>query len=157
MNNNFKNPYDKALFAYYILRRLNAGSVESFGDCLKSQKVQYFAQLFKVSPYYFFNLYLYGPYSPDLANDLFEIRKKDNDIKNIKVDKLIPIELEKRFQQLKGFVENKNKKELEIVATLHWLLKIAGLSNEDAKRKFIELKNVNDKEIKFSFNEVKNL
>jgi len=154
MNNNFKNPYDKALFACYILRRLNAGSVKSFVDRLRSQKIQYFAQLFKVSPYYSFNLYLYGPYSPDLANDLFQIREKGD---TVKLDRLIPIELEKRFQQLKKFIENKNNRELEIVATLHWLLEVAGFSNEKASLRLAEWKDASSEEIKYAFNELKNL
>ncbi|MFH1392437.1 MAG: hypothetical protein ABIG90_02020 [bacterium] len=74
--NIFKKQYDDTLLAYSVLKRLGAGNVNIFKERLKSQKIQYFAQLFEVSPVYVFNLYLRGPYSPDLAYDLYEIKKE---------------------------------------------------------------------------------
>ncbi len=150
-NTNFKNSYDEALFAYYVLRRLGTGRIDSFNQRLKSQKIQYFAQLFKVSPHYSFNLYIWGPYSPDFRHDLFEIRRKNM---KVKLDKFIPKELEKRFTSLKRFIDDKSIRQLELVATLHWLLNIAHLSHSEAKKRLSEWKRANLDEIKYSFNAV---
>lgn len=152
--NIFKDSCDKALFTYYILRRLGAGRVDLFKERLRSQKVQYFAQLFRVSPYYPFNMYIYGPYSPILANDLFRIQKKELEVK---LDKFIPSELEGRFQHLKRFIRGKSNQQLEIIATLHWLLSIAHLSKQDARERIIEWKGVTSDKVNYAFNELKNL
>ena len=133
----FQKSYDRALFAHYILRRLQAGKVDSFDDRLKSQKVQYFAQLFRVSPYYQFNLYIYGPYSPTLADDLFQIKREGTEMK---LNKFIPKELEERFQCLSGFIKKKTIRQLELIATLHWLLKTADMQKDSVRKRLVEWK-----------------
>ncbi|TRZ80562.1 hypothetical protein D4R86_04105 [bacterium] len=153
-NNIFKHSYDKALFTYYILRRLEAGKVDSFNERLMSQKVQYFAQLFKASPCYSFSLYIRGPYSPDLAYDLFQIKKEGL---RMKLDKFIPIELEKRFGCLKKFIQGKSIRQLELTATLHWLLRVARLSEVRAKKWLVEWKKASPDEIEYAFNVIKEL
>ena len=152
--NIFTKPYDAALFAYGVLRRLGSGNVDFFEQRLRSQKIQYFAQLFGISPPYAFNLYIKGPYSPDLTYDLFQIKKEG--IK-VKIGKFIPEELEKRFKYLEKFIEKKTDRQLEIMATLHWLLKVAGFSEAEAKKRLTEWKGANSDEINYTFNVIKNL
>ncbi len=150
-NFNFYNSHDEVFFAYYILKRLKSGKINSFNERLRSQKIQYFAQFFKVSPHYQFNLYIWGPYSPDLSHDLFEIQKNKT---KIKLDKLIPEELEKRFTSLKKFIEGKSNRQLELVATLHWLLNVAHLSVDEAEKRLNELKGTSPREAKYSFSAI---
>jgi len=152
--NIFTKPYDTVLLAYVVLKRLGGGNVDSFEQRLKSQKIQYFAQLFGISPLYAFNLYIRGPYSPDLAHDLFQIKNKG--IK-VKIGKFIPEELEKRFGELEHFIQEKTNKQLEIVATLHWLIKRVGFSRGEAEKKLKELKGIFNEEIEYAFNCIKNL
>ncbi|NQU82372.1 MAG: hypothetical protein HQ539_00250 [Parcubacteria group bacterium] len=153
-NLNFEKSNDKALFAYYILRRLGTGRVDLFKDRLRSQKVQYLAQLFEVSPHYPYNLYIYGPYSPVLANDLFQIQREGS---KVKLDKLIPLELEYRFNKLKKFIEGKTNKQLEIIATVHWLLSVVNFSKDEARKRVIEWKGATSDEVNDAFIELKNL
>lgn len=153
-DNIYKNSYDRALFVYYILRRLGAGRVDLFRDRLRSQKAQYFAQLFRVSPDYHFNLYIYGPYSPVLADDLFQIKK--NGLR-IKLGKFVPLELERRFQRLKKFINGKTNRQLEIIATLHWLLSIAHFSKQEAQKRIVNLKSATSDEVNYAFNALKDL
>ena len=150
----FTKPYDTAIFAYAVLKRLGCGKVDTFEQRLKSQKVQYFAQLFRVSPSYSFGLYLRGPYSSNLAHDLFIIREKSI---NVDVSKFIPEELEGRFIKLKKFISNKGTRELEIASTLHLLTKVAKINQVKARKKLKEWKEATDKEIKEAFNIVKDL
>lgn len=152
--NIFKNSHDAVLLTCSVLKRLKSGEIDSFNQRLKSQKVHYFSQLFGVSPSYSFNLYLRGPYSPDLAHDLFKIKNKGI---RVRVSKFVPEELEKRFVNLEKFIAKKNNRQLEIVATLHWLIKIAKFSEFEAKKKLIELKEVSYDEVKYAFNSIKNL
>ena len=152
--NIFKNPYDAVLLTYNVLKRLNSGNVNTFEQRLRSQKIQYFAQLFGASPFYIFNLYLRGPYSPILAHDLFQINSKDI---QIRTSKFIREELERRFLVLKKFINGKTNRQLEIIATLHWLIKKARFSNSEACKKLKELKMASLTEIKYAFNAIKNL
>ena len=152
--NLFTKPYDATLLAFSILKRLDCGGVETFSQRLRSQKIQYFAQVFGISPTYRFNLYLWGPYSPDLANDLFEIK-----IHNIGVGggKFLSEELEERFANLKKFIGGKNNRQLELIATAHWLIKKAGYSGAKAEEMLSKLKDATPEEVEYSFNSIKEL
>ena len=141
----FTKPYDTALFAYTVLKRLGCGKVDTFEQRLQSQKVQYFAQLFKVSPSYVFGLYLRGPYSSELAHDLYAIRDGNIDID---ISKFIPEELEERFIKLKKFIGDVGTRELEIASTLHWLLRVGNFSEGKAQDKVRDWKVADEKEIR---------
>jgi uncharacterized protein YwgA len=151
---NDKKPTSKGVFAYFVLNQLGCGHVNNFKERLESQKVQYIAQVFKVAPFYNYNLYIHGPYSPGLADDLYKLNRSH--IK-IKPSKFVSDELKERFAKLKEFLKNKNLRQLEIITTLHWLLNEVELSNDKAKDKLIELKNANSEEVKFAFVSIKNI
>jgi len=143
----FKKAYDAVLFAASVLERLNSGNLETFEQRLKSQKIYYLAQVFGILPVYNFNLYLRGPYSPDLSHDLFKLKRKD-----IKVgsEEFVAEELEEKFKLLKDFVKGKTTRQLEIIATWHWLIKRAQFSFAEAKKKIIEMKDAKEDEIIFA-------
>ena len=151
----FSNSYDAALFTCAVLRRFNAGNINSFEQRFISQKIQYFAQLFRISPPYSFNLYIRGPYSPDLTNDLFQI--KEHEIRVPKIDKFTPQELEGRFLRLKKFVGGKSNRELELIATLDWLVRIAKMSQGMVKEKLNKIKGASPTEINFTIKWTQNL
>lgn len=140
----FTKTYDEVLFVYSTLKRLGAGDMENFEKRLRSQKVQYVAQLFKVVPSYSYNLYIHGPYSPKLADDLFLISEK-----HIKpdTDKFIPEELEDAFDKLKKFIAHLNTRMLELLTTMHWLKFKAELSEAQTLKKLSEIKSASEKEI----------
>ncbi len=150
----FTKPYDTAVFAYTVLKRLGCGRVDTFEQRLKSQKVQYFAQLFKVSPSYSFGLYLRGPYSSELAHDLFAIRDEHIDVD---ISSFIPEELEERFIKLKKFIGDMEVRELEITSTSHLLTDVMKMNQDKAQEKLREWKGAKEKELKEAFNKIKNL
>jgi len=150
----FKNSYDAAILAISVLKRLGCGKVNTFEQRLRSQKTQYLAQSFGVSPKYPFNLYLRGPYSPSLAFDLFKIEEKGIPTRDCK---FASDELEDRFNQLKKFIGNKTTRQLELIATLHWFIKMVGLSPDQSKQKLVELKKASKEEVEFSFNSLKEI
>lgn len=152
--NIFKNSYDGALLSYSVLKRLKSGNVDSFAERLRSQKIHYFAQLFGVVSRYPYNLYMRGPYSPDLAYDLYQI--KNNHIK-VDIIKFVPEELEKKFEGLREFIKEKRNRQLEVIATFHWLMKEAKLSKADAEKKLIELKSTSKEETDYAFDSLKKL
>lgn len=141
----FTKPYDEVFFVYSVLKRLGSGDIKTFEKRLKSQKVQYIAQLFNIVPNYSYNLYIHGPYSPNMANDLYIVSVKDV---KLDTDKFLPEELEDRFNILKSFLKNLNNRDLELVATLHWFLCKASLGSDKAIEKLKEFKNATKKEIK---------
>lgn len=148
----FTKSIDIVLLNFCVLKRLGCGKVDTFQHRLKNQKVHYFAQLFRVSFFYPYNLYLRGPYSPGLANDLYLIKK--NKIEATK-EEFIPEELEDKFKKLKKFIKDKNLRDLELLSTLHWLSVVVKMSKKEAEKKLIELKNATQEEIKKSFNFLK--
>ncbi|MFA5714566.1 MAG: hypothetical protein WC998_02350 [Candidatus Paceibacterota bacterium] len=150
----FKKSYDAVLFAASILKRLDGGNLLTFEQRLKSQKIYYFAQVFGIAPTYNFNLYLRGPYSPDLTYDLFKLKAKKIDVKS---DEFVAEELERKFKSLKEFIKGKTIRQLEIIATWHWLIKRAQFSFVEAKKKIIEMKDAKEDEIIFASNCVKKL
>lgn len=150
--NIFSNSYDAVLLAASVLKRLGCGKVDTFEQRLRSQKTQYLAQAFGVSPNYSFSLYLRGPYSTSLAHDLFKIKENSLCIPD---GKFVSDELENRFNQLKGFISSKTTRELELIATLHWFIRKVKLAPDQSKQKLIELKNASEDEVLFSFNSLK--
>ena len=132
----FKKSFDEVLLVASILKRLSAGNLTTINERIKTQKMQYLAQIFRVSPIYSFNLYIHGPYSPDLAFDLFTLKGRNA---NIPVQEFVSSELEEKFLKLSRFVKNKTTRELELIATHHWL-KEAGLNLRDIEKKLGELK-----------------
>jgi uncharacterized protein YwgA len=149
----FRLDIDEALLVYSVLKKLGSGSVATFNDRLKSQKVQYLAQAFGVSPTYGFSLYLHGPYSPALTHDLFIMAEKKvvPDLSDF-----IPDGLKERFETLKEFIKRKSTRDLELIATLH-LFKSLSWPKDKAVAKLKILKNATDEEIQMSFDQIKNI
>ena len=152
-NDDFRLDIDEALLAFSVLKKLGAGNVITFSDRLKSQKVQYLAQSFGVSPAYSFSLYVHGPYSPFLAHDLFTIQ--ENKIKSDSSD-FIPAELRERFEDLRRFIFGKNNRELELITTLH-LFKKLGWSKSLSIEKLRLLKGASDEEITSTLEQIKEI
>lgn len=147
-----KSP-DELLYLYSVLKRLGCGDITTFKDRLKTQKIQYFAQLFGVSLNYRYNLYLYGPYSPELANDLYKIR--DQKLKPQAID-FIPEELKIRFSDLAGFIkELDNNRKLEVTVTLHWLIEVAKLPLEKAQEELCKIKSATLEEFEYALSMIK--
>lgn len=144
---------DSALLAFSVLCKLGAGKVDTFANRLKSQKIQYLAQVFGVSPAYNFSLYIHGPYSPGLAHDLFTFNGANQ---SIDMSDFVPDVLKKRFKALSEFLKGKTPKQLELVTTLHLLIKLS-YTPEAAKKKLMEWKQASPDEVRESFSELKKI
>ena len=145
---------DATLLMYSVLKRLGSGGINTFSERLHSQKTQYLAQTFAISPAYTFNLYIRGPYSPDLARDLFELKRQ----KLIsKIEEFTPGELEERFQKAKNFITDKTIRQMEFITTLHWLIIVARLSHDAARAKLKAIKAIDDKESAIIYESVQEL
>ncbi len=155
LKNKFKKDYDAVVLVFSVLNRLYSGKVNSFSERLRSQKVQYFAQTFLVSPAYIFNLYLRGPYSSALADDLYNIKRMGLSAPK---NRFVPNELEDRFDKLNDFLKlMKNNKQLELCSTLHWLMFIAKQPEAQALRNLKMLKDASSEEVSASLGVVKKI
>ena len=141
----YRKDIDSVLLMYSVLKRLESGDVSTFPQRLRSQKTQYIAQTFGISPVYDFNLYFRGPYSPSLAHDLFQLR---TDKTKPTVEKFTPDELESRFEKARLFLKEKGNRELELITTLHWLQTVARLPKDAASKKLQTLKESSEEETK---------
>jgi len=125
-------------FTIALLKRLKSGRTDSLTQRIKSQKMQYLLQEAGLSTKYTYSLYLLGPYSPGLAQDLYKFEKeKKKTAPTVKYTSQI---LEDKFLKFKVFVTDLTTRDLELLATYHWLIKIAHLSIAQAKTKLKELK-----------------
>ncbi len=142
----FSRSEEEVLLVSSVLRRLDSGKLGSLAHRILCQKIQYLAQHFKITPPYSYGLYLHGPYSPDLAKDLFFLENQKTPVSQ---EQFLSHELEERFMRLKEFVQSKDLRSMEIITTLHWLLQ-SGFSSEQAILKIKELKKATPVEIKFA-------
>jgi len=144
---------DSALLAFSVLCKLGAGKVDTFANRLKSQKIQYLAQVFGVSPAYNFSLYIHGPYSPDLAHDLFTFNGANQ---SPDMSDFVPDVLKERFKKLSEFIKGKTLKQLELITTLHFLKRLS-YSSDEARKKLKEWKRASLDEVNESFAELKKI
>ena len=59
--------------------------------------------------------------------------------------------METRLSALREFLKEKTNRDLEIISTLHWLLKVVNLPKSLAELKLRELKNSTPEEEKLAF------
>ncbi len=131
------NPKIKRL-AGLIKSLENAGvyefKINTFEDRLKLQKIVYIAKCFGIDLGYSFNEYLRGPYSPELADDYYELSERWN---TNEIESLKPISGE-NVRKLIEFIDGKSTSELEGIATgLMFLeiLKRKGFTDRNALKK----------------------
>lgn len=131
-------PLDEAVYTIAVLKKIGGLDISTLNKRILCQKMVYFANRFDISPHYCFNLYIYGPYSPNLANDLFEL---SDYFKNIPPVEFIAKETDDKFTKLNNLVNavNKNEQKLEVLATLDFL-KTTGLDEKTVKKRTLELK-----------------
>lgn len=116
-----------------VLKRIGHFSMDEFSDRLNLQKHVYFLQVFGINLGYRFTWYLFGPYSPSLAKDGFELVDKPINI-NINFSK----HGEEKFESFLHFLgeEKQNSEWFEILASLHFLNKVF---TDKSKKEIIEM------------------
>ena len=154
--NKLKYDLEISKFLCGVLKSLDAYKIDSFEDRFRNQKIQYLLQIFNLSPHFDFNLYIKGPYSPELTNTIFEI-KNNYDKECIEINKFVSPELQKNYNFLKFFISNKNNRDLELVTTVHWLKSNSRLNKSELISKLKEIKNATDDEISKVFEYLKEL
>jgi len=118
-----------------VLRRIGNYSVEGFQNRLKLQKTVYLLQAFGIYLGYEYNWYLYGPYSPGLARDAYEVSPRLGLLEPVR---FADDETEMRFQVFTEFLgEYKDDPQwLELVASLHMLNRVyEGKNQKDIFRR----------------------
>jgi uncharacterized protein YwgA len=103
-----------------VLARIGEFSLESFGGRLTLQKTVYLLQAFGIFLGYNFNWYLYGPYSPSLTRDAFDIGPTLNKFEPIR---FADRKVEATFDEFLSFISEKKDIPdwLELVASIHML------------------------------------
>ena len=122
-----------------LLKQIGNYNMDTFEGRLILQKTVYLMQAFGLPLGYRFSWYLYGPYSPDLTKDGYEIK----DIyKTIPKLKFVKQDRQKRFDDfIKILGDNKNDAYfLELLASIHFLKKIYPLENKENIVKKVEQK-----------------
>lgn len=148
MTKQFYTNEDTARYVEAVLHSLGAGKLNTFDNRLKTQKMQYLAQLFGITPTYSYNLYWRGPYSPHLSKDLFALQEVDHEPATVQ---FTITDLARRYKVLQEFVSTiKTNRQLELVVTMHWFSARLGLSEQSAFKKLLELKDADRDECEYS-------
>lgn len=105
--------------------------VEEFDDRLKMQKLVYFAREFGLDVPYNYNIYRYGPYSPSLADDYYNLSNSGSPKEGAKGIATT------EFEEL---VNNRENGWLEVAATIHKIRgRFEGMGpDEDVRRKVVK-------------------
>jgi len=107
-----------ALLTARVLKRLGKASLDTLGQRISCQKAAYFAKRLGIIPDYQYNLYIHGPYSPGLADDLYALRK---DFQQLSPVSFANEELEEKFLRLERWIAGLSPRQLELLATYDWL------------------------------------
>jgi len=113
-----------------LFKRLETFDMDTFDGRLILQKTVYLMQAYGLPLGYNFSWYIYGPYSPDLTKDGYEIK----DIyQNIPKMKFVKEDREMRFNEfIKIFGQYiKNAYWLELLASIHFLKKLYPSENKE--------------------------
>ncbi len=101
-------------------------SIDTFEDRLRMQKLVYMLQLNKhLNAFlgYDFNMYLAGPYSPELADAYYYIER--NDIEGE------PIHIDQEAKEYARYIDSLSSELLELIATLIELIRRYGTRDPD--------------------------
>ncbi|MFA5247560.1 MAG: hypothetical protein WC408_06770 [Candidatus Micrarchaeia archaeon] len=131
-----------ALLTAGVLKRLGKASLDTLCQRISCQKAAYFAKRLGIIPDYQYNLYIHGPYSPDLADDLYALRK---DIQHLSPVTFANEKLEEKFLRLEHWIAGLSTRQLELLATYDWLDR----SGQHAKEMLKSLKHASEDEVRW--------
>ena len=112
-------------------------NIDTVNDRKKVQKAVYLGQLTGIDLGYRFGWYLKGPYSPSLTRDYFDLEEAlasgDRDHEDKELEKSIVRKLRKVVPIMKHAqnVQLPQEDWLELIASVHFLRQVRGLSNKD--------------------------
>jgi len=125
-----------AAFIKFLKRKIDFNfNISDFNSRLRLQKYVFIAKFFGLDLGYNFNLYIHGPYSPELANDYYRIG--DN------LEKYEEHSLDFEKDAFIELIRNKNEEWLEAAATILMV-------SEDSCKKDIVIKIVQEIKPRFS-------
>lgn len=107
--------------------------IDSLDDRLRLQKAVYIGQLFDVDLGYRYSWYVKGPYSPQLTQDYFKLKEEQE---AGAVEGNLRPEIKARLAEVKSFLVKPANVALgtaqwyELLASLHYLYKISGLTRD---------------------------
>jgi len=156
-----KNLQMLSSFSRFLERaKIHSFDINSFNSRVKLQKYVYIAkELFGIRLNYDFNLYLRGPYSTALARDYYELGNYRSRSYRSSLNRW-----RNNLYRFKDFVEGKETRELEILATTHFILKnnrhlIKTTFTEDEMEELVvekvsDLKGINKKDARKVYKEL---
>lgn len=139
-----RKPLDEAIYTIAVLKKTGNANISSLANRVICQKIVYFASRLGITPHYDFSLYVKGPYSPELANDLYALEPYFGEVKEAE---FISEKTEEKFKKLRAILESgNNARELEVAATLDFF-RANSESMEAAVKKTKERKDAAEAEI----------
>src|SRR3989344_5892876 len=139
-----RKPLDHAVYTIAVLKKTGNANISSLRNRVICQKIVYFANRLGITPQYDFSIYVKGPYSPELANDLYALEPYFGEIRGAE---FVSEKTEKSFNRLQSILAVDNmERALEISSTLDFFRSVSE-SKEIAIRKTKEKKGATEEEI----------
>lgn len=136
-----------------VLKGLGVKGLSTLSDRIIAQKTTYLAQRIKLIQPYSYNLYIHGPYSPNLSSDLYKVIHLYSNINEVAFG---TNDLREKFVKLKKWMVDKKPLDLEHIATYDWFKTLE--SNEiDVIKKVKKTKSIDDGRIKWCREELEKL
>lgn len=131
---------NRAIALKLILDDLGTNSISSVEQRMEVQKAVYLVQAAGIALGYTYGWYLKGPYSPSLTRDYYDF----NDETVPQGTSLKPAAVSK-LNLLKTLIDEpigalRRPQRLELLASLHYLMKSSGFSRKQASEKIAETK-----------------
>lgn len=133
---------DEVIYTIGVLKKLGVKSISTLDERINCQKKAFFAKSMKIIPPYSFNLYIHGPYSPNLSHDIYA---NLGNFATIPKPEFATEEINKKFIKLDNWLTGKKTRELEILATYQWISN--GKDITDIKKEMKKLKQTTEEEV----------
>lgn len=122
-----------------VLDHLGTNDISTMDHRMEVQKAVYLAQTAGVPLGYSYGWYVRGPYSPSLTRDYFDLTD------DVPAGMTLKGTAATRLNQVRDLMNDRvanlgRPAWLELVASIHYLIKQSGLSEQTARRKFSDYK-----------------
>ena len=130
---------NRALALKLVLDHLDTTDISTVEDRMEVQKAIYLAQAAGVSLGYSYGWYVKGPYSPALTRDYYGLGSEDGQSAKLKSSAVEKLNRVKALMAapIDGL---RRPQKLELLASLHYLLRQSGMSEATAKKRITATK-----------------
>lgn len=130
---------NRALALKLVLDHLGTTDISSVDNRMEVQKAVYLAQAAGVTLGYSYGWYVKGPYSPSLTRDYYNLSGDEIAQATLKATAVEKLDQVRALMEIA--IDNLGRPQrLELLASLHYLIKVSGMPVSEAKKRLNDTK-----------------